>query len=109
MRRDRTCTGRSTCSTDEIMSQVFISHSSHNRAFVERELLPLLKSNGIGTWYSRDDIRTAEDWERSILRGLRECDWFLLVMSPQAAHSRWVRDEVHWAMDERPEHVIPLL
>ena len=38
------------------MPRVFISHSSLDREFVERELIPLVRDHGIDTWYSRDDI-----------------------------------------------------
>jgi len=88
---------------------VFVSHATPDREFVEREIISLLRNNGIATWYSKDDIKTAEQWERSILEGLGACDWFLLVMSPRSARSEWVKDELSWAIDERPGRVIPVL
>src|SRR5258708_6813797 len=91
------------------MPQVFISHSTEDRAFVEKELLPLLRKHGIGTWYSQTDIRTAEQWEKGIRSALEKCDWFLVVMSPRSAASRWVEREVHWAMEERHGRFIPVL
>ena len=91
------------------MSRVFISHSSRDRAIVEEQIIRPLTEAGIVTWYAKDDIRTAEEWERSIVRGLIECEWFLLVMSRSAAESRWVRSEVHWAFDERQGRIIPVM
>ncbi len=91
------------------MPKVFISHSHEDRAAVEREIVSLLRRNGIESWYSSDDIQTAADWERIIRDGLRECDWFLLVMSPNSARSDWVRTEVHWALEERPDRFVPVL
>src|SRR5262245_57092909 len=88
---------------------VFICHASADRDLVEREILSLLRTNGIGTWYSKDDIRTAEQWEASIRQGLEACEWFLVVMTPQAAASKWVAREVHWAVEERPQRIIPVL
>ena len=61
---------------------VFVSHSSRDRGFVEREIIPLLQRHGVGTWYSKDDIETASEWERTIRQGLETCDWFLVVLSP---------------------------
>ncbi|MFC1597103.1 SUMF1/EgtB/PvdO family nonheme iron enzyme [Planctomycetota bacterium] len=89
--------------------KVFISHATADRDFVEDEVITFLRDNAIDTWYSVDDIRTADHWERSILKGLRQCDWFLLAMSPRSAESEWVKDELHWALDERSEKVIPIL
>ena len=50
--------------------KVFISHSSKDRDFVEREIISLLRSHGIETWYSKDDIQTASQWQNSIAEGL---------------------------------------
>jgi hypothetical protein len=91
------------------MPRVFISHSTLDRAIVEERIIQPLTANGIATWYAKQDIRTAEEWERSILQGLKECDWFLVVMSRSSAESRWVRSEVHWACDERQQHIVPVL
>jgi type VI secretion system protein VasG len=90
-------------------TKVFISHSTRDREFVEREIIGLLHEHGIESWYSRDDIRPTDTWERTILRGLKSCDWFLLVMSGQSAQSEWVKDEVNWAIVERPDRIIPVL
>jgi hypothetical protein len=93
----------------EIMPRVFISHSTHDRGFVERELIPLLEKHCIHTWYSSDSIQTADQWERSILEGLKSCEWFLVVLSPRSAASEWVKDELNWAMEHRFKRIIPLL
>jgi type VI secretion system protein VasG len=90
-------------------TKVFISHSTQDRELVEREIIGLLHANGIEAWYSQDDIRPTDNWERTILRGLRSCEWFLLVMSPRSAQSEWVKDEISWAVDERPGRIIPVL
>src|SRR5262245_12356757 len=91
------------------MPRVFISHASGDRDFVEREVVAPLAAAGIDVWYCRESIRTAEDWQRSILEGLRACEWFLVVLSPRSADSEWVRDEVHWAVEHRPGKVVPAL
>jgi hypothetical protein len=91
------------------MPKVFISHATQDREFVEREIIRLLEGHGVETWYSKEDIRTADWWERTLLHGLQACDWFLVVMSPRSAQSEWVKDEVHWAVEERPGRVIPVL
>src|SRR5205809_6206877 len=90
------------------MPRVFLSHSTHDRQFVECELLPTLHQQGIDTWYARTDIHSSEEWARMIVRGLRSCDWFLVVLSENAARSKWVPAEVHWAVENREGHIIPV-
>jgi CheY-like chemotaxis protein len=91
------------------VSRVFICHSSADRIFLAREIIPLLQSHGLETWYSNDDIRTASEWERSIRKGLMECDWFLVALSPRAVASTWVRSEVHWAAESRWGRIVPIM
>jgi len=94
---------------EAMMPRVFVSHSSKDRGFVQNNLLPPLKENGIAPWYSEDDIMTADEWERKIVQGLKDCDWFLVVMSPNSVGSDWVRAEVHWAVQERKGRIVPVL
>jgi len=89
--------------------RVFVSHSSKDRQFVEQEIIGLLEKAGIKTWYSKAAIETAAEWERSILQGLQSCEWFLLVMSPRSATSEWVKDEIHWAIENRAGRIIPVM
>jgi serine/threonine protein kinase len=90
-------------------TRVFVSHSTQDREFVEKEIISLLERNGIQTWYSKVQINTSAQWERAIVQGLESCEWFLVVMSLRAAQSEWVKDELHWAIDNRPKRIIPVL
>ena len=89
--------------------KVFISHSTQDRDFVEQHIVSLLESNGIATWYSKVSIQSASEWERSILNGLEQSSWFLVVMSESSNQSEWVKDEVFWAIDHRKSKIIPVL
>jgi len=89
--------------------KVFISHATADRDLVERAVLAPLREHGVATWYAKDDIQTAAEWEASIRHGLESCDWFLVVMTPRSAASRWVAREVHWAVEERPDRIVPVL
>ena len=91
------------------MTKAFVSHSDSDRTFVETVLIPLLEEVGIDPWYSKNAILTAEDWERSIRRGLKTSQWFLLVLSPHSVASRWVKMEVHWALEHRSRRVVPIM
>jgi hypothetical protein len=86
------------------MVRVFISHSTRDRSFVEAELVPVLSGAGYGFWYSKDSIRTAELWERSIRAGLASCDWFTIVMSANSVASDYVKDESRLGSRESKRH-----
>ncbi len=91
------------------MVQVFVSHSTKDREFVEREILRALSAGGLQAWYAKESIHTSEMWERAILRGLRDSDWFLVVLSQDSARSTWVKREVDWAFVNRASRIIPVL
>ena len=91
------------------MPDVFISHSKSDQSFVDNVLLPALHARGISTWYSKKDIYTAEEWDRMIVHGLEESQWFLVVLTENATKSEWLKAEVMWAMENRHGKIIPLL
>jgi len=91
------------------MPRVFISHSSKDRRLVEQAIIYPLRQNSIETWYSTEVVKTADEWERQILDGLKKCDWFLVAMTPHAMTSRWVQREVHWAIEKREGKIIPVM
>jgi len=91
------------------MTKVFISHATADRSVVTRDVIDLLRDHKIDVWFAEDDIATARQWERSILEGLKACDWFLLALTPRAVESEWIKDEVHWAVKERPGRIVPVL
>src|SRR5207249_9631642 len=72
---------------------VFLSHSSKDRAFVEK-LANVLASHRIPVWYSRVDIQGAKQWHDEIGRGLKNSDWLVVVLSPNSVKSPWVKHEV---------------
>src|ERR1700753_2177671 len=90
------------------MPKVFISHSTEDRAFVEREIVAPLKREGIYPFYARESINTGDLWERKIHENLKSCDWFLVVITINAAKSSWVYTEVSSAFQYR-KRVIPVL
>jgi hypothetical protein len=91
------------------LEKVFVSHSSEDRELVEVVVVPSLHDVGLDTWYSKANIRASEQWERSIVRGLESCQWFVVAMTPSASLSPWVRSEVHWAVEHRWGRIVPLL
>lgn len=89
--------------------KVFISHSSDDHQRVDRGIVSRLKRAGIRPWYSAHDLPPAEDFNAQIVEQLRSADWFVVVLSPRAVGSRWVRGEVKLAFDLLPERIVPIV
>lgn len=81
-------------------AEVFLSHASADRAFAS-ELAEALRSHGVPVWYSRTDIRGTQQWHDEIGAALGRCDWFLVVLTPAAVESMWVKRELLYALRDR--------
>ncbi len=90
--------------------EVFLSHSDHDRDFVD-ELAGALQRHGVPTWYSRQRILGAAQWHDELGEALRRCDWFVVVLSPRAVGSVWVKRELLFALNERrfEGRIVPLI
>jgi TIR domain len=82
-------------------ANVFISHSSYDRVFVER-VGGVLQRHAIASWYAPDRLLGGQEWHDEIGRALKRCDWFLVVLSENALKSKWVKRELTFALiDDR--------
>lgn len=90
--------------------EIFLSHSDRDRPFAER-LATMLRRHGCPVWYSRTDVLGAQQWHDEIGSALRRCDWFVLVLSPNAVESEWVKRECLFALQERrfDNKIVPIL
>jgi hypothetical protein len=89
--------------------EVFLSHASANRAFA-RKAVRILRRHGLPVWYSETNLAGAQQWHDEIGQALRRCDWFLVVLSPQAVVSPWVKRELVFALNDRryDDRIVPL-
>lgn len=90
--------------------RIFLSHSSADRKAADR-LARALTDAGLDVWYSKSHLKGAQQWQDEIGRALRRCNWFLLLLSPSAVKSMWVRRELSYALEKRRynEHITPVL
>lgn len=79
-------------------NDIFISYSRRDLEFVTR-LASDLDSQVAGVWFDKSDIQIGQKWHDEILDGIRECKAFILVLSPDAAESKYVREEVEKALE----------
>src|SRR2546425_6442128 len=90
--------------------EVFLSHSSRDRKFAS-EVAESLRRHGIPVWYSQTNIQGAQQWHDEIGDALRRCDWFVLILSPGAVKSMWVKNELLFVLKQRRfrKRIVPLL
>lgn len=90
--------------------EVFLSHSSRNRRFVDR-LAVVLRDHGVPVWYSRTSLKGAQQWHDEIGAALARCDWFIVVLSPSSVKSKWVKRELLFTLreDRYEDRIVPLL
>lgn len=84
------------------MSHVFISYSRKDNGYVKR-LVPMLRENGFDVWIDDHDLRSSEDWWRSIVLAIRSCSALIIVLTPASDASAWVQREITLALKyEKP-------
>ena len=88
-------------------SHVFLSYARADGSFVS-QLQADLQAGGISVWIDHEDIQPGTpDWEDSLRQAIRQAAAVVLVASPSARSSRYVKDELRIAeMYRRP--VYPL-
>jgi hypothetical protein len=90
--------------------EVFLSHSDKDRLFATN-VADQMRRHGIPVWYSRSNVVGAQQWHDEIGAGLKRCDWFVLVLSPFAVKSIWVKNELLFALNQQRlrKRIVPLL
>jgi hypothetical protein len=90
-------------------AEVFLSHSSQDREMSSR-VAELLRAHGVPVWFSQTDIVGAQQWHDEIGAALHRCDWFLVLLSPDAVSSKWVKRELLFALnnDRYQDRIVPI-
>jgi len=88
------------------MTQVFISYSRKDLAFVQK-LAADLQSAGLDVWWDLSGTKGGDEWETKITGALKRSQYMIVVLTPDAVESRWVRREYLLA-DEEGLEIIPL-
>jgi hypothetical protein len=89
--------------------EAFLSNSSEDRAMAQ-QIAQMLSDHGVPTFYAPANIIGHQQWQDEILKALQRCDWFLVLLSPDAIKSMWVKRETAFALSERryENQIIPL-
>jgi hypothetical protein len=92
------------------ISEIFISHASADHEFAS-SLVITLRRHGLPVWYSDSNIVGAQQWHDEIGAALNRCDWFIVVLSPNAVSSMWIKRELLFALEQPrlQQRIIPVL
>ncbi len=94
------------------MPSVFLSHTSVDKPFVEK-LANDLRRVGINVWFDKWEIKVGKSLTWKIEQGIRGNEHLIIVLSPEAISSAWVRSELGaaWArqMQQQKVFVLPIL
>jgi hypothetical protein len=88
-------------------NDIFISYSRRDQEFVTRFASDLNEQVAF-VWLDRSTIQPGQKWHDEIMEGIQECKAFILVLSPDAMESQYVREEVNKAL-ELGKPIFPIL
>lgn len=78
--------------------QVFVSHARQDAEFANK-LAADLRQSGWSVWIAPDSIKPGEQWVDAINRGLDESGVMIIVLTPAALASGWVKSETSVAVE----------
>jgi hypothetical protein len=90
--------------------EVFLSHSSRDRKFAT-QMAEEIRRHGIPVWYSKTNIVGAQEWHDEIGAALQRCNWFVVILSPNAVKSPWVKNELLFSLNHHRyrKKIVPVL
>jgi len=89
------------------MNHIFISYSRRDSEFVDR-LIVALERYGFSTWEDVKALAGGDIWKAAISKAVRECDAFLVILSPQSASSENVSKELAIAT-KHARRIVPVM
>jgi hypothetical protein len=86
--------------------KVFICYSHHDKTFAKK-LAGELEGAGMQVWWDFDNLKGGDDWQKEIEIGIKQCEYFLVALTPEAVASEWVGNEITYASNAQ-KTIIPL-
>ena len=76
------------------MKDLFVSHASEDKKDFVRPLVITLKNMGVDVWYDEFSIKPGDSISESLDKGLIECNYGLIILSPDFLNKRWTEYEL---------------
>ena len=80
--------------------KVFISYS-HADELLARKMAVALQNSGLKVWDDQAEILPGDNWAEKVAEALRESEAMVVLLTPEALVSHWVRREIDYALSEK--------
>jgi hypothetical protein len=80
--------------------QVFISYAESDEP-VAKKVAAGLEKEGLKVWYDRREILPGQNWAESVSKALKESRAMVVLLTPAALRSSWVRREIDYALGDQ--------
>ena len=96
--------------SDKQRFDCFLSHNSADKPWVIR-LKDELQKQGLKVWLDQNEIRPGDLFVEALERGIKESKSVVLVVSPEAMTSGWVKEEYSraFALAQSPNEPVQLI
>ena len=84
--------------TRTYLSRVFLSHAAEDRK-IAISLKQDLESENIFCWCFEENLQPGEHIRNEVAKSVGKSDWFILLISPEAAKSKWIQWEIGLAQE----------
>ena len=96
-----------------IRKDVFVSHASQDKPFVERLVMDL-ENAGYSTWFDKDQIKVGDDFVEAFEKGVANSRYVAVVISTNFIHKgQWAKEEYQRALTrqvrEKSKVILPLM
>jgi hypothetical protein len=92
---------------NNLLTQIFLAFSDHDEAIKEKIRKSLMRE-GLTIWTNKTDIKTGNEFEAAINRGIEGADTFIYLMSSDSLESAYCQQELSHALANN-KRIIPLL
>lgn len=90
----------------------FISHAVEDKLLIANDLCKQLEDKGLKIWYSGKALVVGRSLEKSILRGLAQSRYGIVILSPTYVRKTWPNKELCMMLAKENEHetvILPVL
>ncbi len=83
--------------------KVFLCHAHKDKPLFAEPLARGLKNHGVEVWIDEGSIKPGDSLMDKISQGIWECDYFVVLLTPNSIDSKWVNLEISLAFTEFKE------
>ena len=78
--------------------KVFISHA-HSDERLAHKVAAILEQAGLEVWDAKREIMPGDNWAQEVSNALQESEAMVVLLTPDAVRSEWVRREMRWNIE----------